>query len=266
MASIISNLAYVSPKAKIGENVTIEPFVYIEDDVEIGDNCHIHSHAAILDGARLGNGNQVFQGAVIAAKPQDFRWKGEKSYVRIGDNNKIREQVIINRANRENGETVVGNNTYILAQSHIGHDTHIGDHVVIGNSVKIAGDCHIGAHTILSTGAKVHEKCEIGEWVLVKGGCRINGNVPPYVIMAHNPVTYYGVNEYILRKGGKSDEVLNDITKAYRHIFKSTTAIYNALRRIREDITPSHERDMIIDFIEAHDFRLAGVNREALSE
>ena len=265
MASNISNMAYVSPKAQIGENVTIDPFAYIEDDVVIGDGCRIRAYASILNGARIGRNNDIYNGAIIAAEPQDFRWKGEKSFVVIGDNNKIREQVIINRSIRENGETVIGSNSFIMAQCHIGHDTRIGDYCVLGNGVKIAGDCKIGSYTILSTGAKVHEKCEIGDWVLIKGGCRVNGNVPPYVIMAHNPISYYGVNEFILRKGGRSDEVISDISKCYRHIYKSTTAVYNALRRIAEDITPGEERDAIIDFIKSHDFKLAAVNKDSNS-
>lgn len=263
MATNISNLAYVSPKAQIGENVTIAPFAYVEDDVVIGDGCNIRSHVAILNGSRIGRNNDIYHGAIIAAEPQDFRWHGEKSYVVIGDNNKIREQVIINRSIRENGETVVGSNSFILAQTHIGHDTRIGDYCVLGNGVKIAGDCRVGSYTILSTGAKIHEKCEIGDWVLIKGGCRVNGNVPPFAIMAHNPISYYGVNEYILRKAGRSDEVINDIAKCYRHVFKSTTALYNAIRRMKEDVAEGIERDAIIDFIQSHDFKLAALNKAA---
>lgn len=263
MATNISPLAYVSQKAQIGENVTIDPFAYIEDDVVIGDNCHLRSHVSILNGARIGRDNDIYHGAIIAAEPQDFRWHGEKSYVVIGDNNRIREQVIINRSIHDHGETCIGSNSFILAQCHIGHDTKIGDHSVLGNGVKIAGDCKIGSYTILSTGAKVHEKCEIGNWVLIKGGCRVNGNVPPYAIMAHNPISYYGVNEIILRKGGFSEETIKDISKCFRHIFKSSTAIYNALRRIAEDIQPGEERDSIIDFIKMHDFKLAAISRDS---
>ena len=96
----ISQLAYVDPAARIGDNVTIDPFVFVEGNVEIGDNCHIRPNAVILSGARIGKNNRIFEGAIIAATPQDFRWKGEESYVVIGDNNTIREHVIINRSIR----------------------------------------------------------------------------------------------------------------------------------------------------------------------
>ena len=128
--SILSNLAYIHPEAKIGNNVIIDAFAFIDKNVEIGDGCHIHPHASILSGARIGKNNEIFENAIISATPQDFRWKGEDSFVVIGDNNKIREQVIINRSIDKNGKTEIGNNSFILAQTHIGHDSIIGNYCV----------------------------------------------------------------------------------------------------------------------------------------
>ncbi|MDE5975427.1 MAG: acyl-ACP--UDP-N-acetylglucosamine O-acyltransferase, partial [Muribaculaceae bacterium] len=152
----ISNLAYVHPGARLADDVVIDAFAYIEDNVEIGSGCHIHPHASILYGARIGKNNEIFEGAIIAATPQDFRWKGEESFVVIGDNNKIREQVIINRSIHAEGKTEIGNNSFIMAQTHIGHDSVIGNYCVLGNAVKIAGDVKIGNKTILSSHALVH--------------------------------------------------------------------------------------------------------------
>ncbi len=253
----ISNLAYVHPGAKLADDVVVDPFAYIEDNVVIGEGCHIHAHASILSGARIGKNNDIFEGAIISATPQDFRWKGEKSYVEIGDNNKIREQVIINRGIYEGSKTKIGNNTFIMAQTHIGHDTEIGNYCVLGNSVKIAGDVKIGHHSILSSHALVHEKCHVGDWVLIKGGCRVNGNVPPFAVMAHNPITYFGVNAFVLKKGKKADDIIDDIAKCYRHVYQTNTSAFNALRRSREDVDPSGECDMIFDFIEVHGLKLA---------
>lgn len=255
----ISNLAFVHPEARLAEDVIVDAFAYIDKNVEIGKGCHIHPHTSILSGSRIGNYNEIFEGAIIAAEPQDFRWKGEESFVIIGDCNKIREQVIINRSIREGGKTVIGNNSFIMAQSHIGHDSQIGDYCVLGNAVKIAGDVIIGHNTILSSHALVHEKCHVGEWVLIKGGCRVNGNVPPYVVMAHNPIEYFGVNAFILRRGKKCEEIIDDIAKCYRHVYQTGTSVFNALRRIREDVEESSERNKIIDFIENHDLKLAAV-------
>lgn len=255
----ISNLAFVHPEASLADDVVVDAFAYIDNDVVIGSGCHIHPHASILPGTRLGKNNEIFEGAIIAATPQDFRWKGARSYVTIGDNNKIREQVIINRGIYEGSETKIGNNSFIMAQTHIGHDSEIGDYVVLGNSTKIAGDVKIGNRTILSSHALVHEKCHVGDWVLIKGGCRVNSHVPPFTVMAHNPISYFGVNAFVLKKCNKSDEIIDEIAKCYRHVYQTNTSLFNALRRVKDDVEPSEERDMIISFIEDHDMKLAAL-------
>lgn len=256
MANKISPLAYVDSEAKLGDNVVIDAFVYIDKDVVIGNDCHVRAHSSILAGSRIGNNNKIYEGCVISAEPQDFRWKGEKSKTIIGDNNVIREHVVINRSIKEDGETKIGNDNFIMAQSHIGHDTTITNQCVIGNGSRVAGDVRISHCSILSSGVIVHEKCNIGPWVLVKGGCRVTGNVPPYVIMAHNPISYFGVNAYLLRRGKKSDSTIDDIAKCYRHLYQSNTSVFNAVRRIKEDVASSPERDAILKFLELNDNKI----------
>lgn len=260
--SNISPLAYVHPEAVIGENVTVNAFAYIDRNVVIGDGCIVSPHVSILSGARIGKNNIFFDGCIISASPQDFRWKGEDSFVEIGDNNKIREHVIINRSIFKDGKTVIGNNTFVMAQTHIGHDSRIGDNCVIGNAVKIAGNVKIDNFTILSSNALVHENCHIGEWVLIKGGCRVNSNVPPFVVMAHNPIKYFGVNAFILRKGNKSEDIIDEIAKCYRHLYQCSTSPFNAVRRINADVNKSEVRDKIVKFVKDHDYKLAALTLE----
>lgn len=260
--SNISPLAFVDPDAKIGNNVTIHPFAFIDRDVEIGDNCVIHPRVSIHAGARIGKNNIFYDGCIISATPQDFRWKGENSNVIIGNNNTIREYVIINRSIHKDAATKIGNDTFIMAQSHIAHDTEIGNYVVIGNSVKIAGYCKIGDYSILSSSALVHERCEIGDWVLIKGGCRVNNHVPPYVIMAHNPIAYFGVNAFVMKHGKFDEAIIDDIAKCYRHIYQSNTSPFNAMIRVKQDVTPGRERDSIVKFIEGHGLKIAALNVE----
>lgn len=257
--SKISPLAFVHPEAKIGKDVTISAFAYIDKDVVIGDGCEIRPHVSILQGARIGSNNRFYEGCIIAATPQDFRWQGEESYVEIGDDNIIREHVIINRSIYERQSTRIGSHSFIMAQTHIGHDASIGNHVVLGNSVKIAGSVTIGDYSILSSSALVHERCEIGQWALIKGGCRVNSNVPPYVVMAHNPIEYYGVNAFILRKGKFSEDTIDNIAKCFRHLYQSNTSTFNAVRRIEADVDPGVERDAIVDFIRNHKYKLAAI-------
>lgn len=247
---MISPLAFVDPTAKIGDNVTIRPFAYIDKDVEIGDGCEIMPNASIMEGARLGKNVKVFNGAIISAAPQDFRWKGERSLCHVGDNTIIREMSIINRSIHEGGATKIGADSYIFAETHVGHDSVISDKCVLGNNVQIAGDVRIDSFTVLSTGVKVFEKSRIGQWAFIKGGCRISGNVPPYVIIAHNPAVYYGVNATIMRhKNNFSESAIDDIAKAYRHIYQCNISLFNAVKRIEADVPESEERDAILSFI-----------------
>ncbi len=257
---MISPLAFVDPEAKLGNDVTIYPFAFVDKHVEIGDGSIVMPHASIMAGARLGKNVKVYNGAIVSATPQDFRWKGEKSFTEIGDNSVIREMAIINRSIHEGGSTKVGNDSYVLAESHIGHDTVVGDHCVIGNSVDVSGDVHIDSCTILSTGVKVFEKSHIGKWAFIKGGCRVSGNVPPFVILAHNPAVYYGVNATIMRyKNSFSEEDIDDIAKAYRHIYQCNISLFNAVKRIEEDIQDSPVRQDILDFIKANDNKLVAL-------
>ena len=262
MANNISKLAHVDPSAKLGDNVTIHPFAFIDANVEIGDGCEIMSYTSVINGTRIGKNNKIYQGSIIGADPQDFRWKGEQTYCHIGDNNVIREHVIINRGINTDGGTSIGSGTFIMADSHIGHDSHIADNCVLGNGVLLAGDTEVGKCTILSSGVMLHENSKVGEWVLIKGGCRIAGNVPPYIIMAHNPASYFGVNAVILRKGGYTEEQIDDIAKAYRHVYQTGTSVFNALRRIEADVTEGEVRDNITDFIRGVNLKIVASPRE----
>ena len=130
---------------------------------------------------------------------------------------------------------------------------------VIGNGVTIAGDCHVGECSILSSNSILHEDSKVGKWTLIKGGCRISGNVPPYIIIAHNPAAYYGVNAYVMRKNGFTDSQIDDIAKAYRNLYQSGISVYNALQRIEADVTPSAIRDSITDFVRTANLKIVAV-------
>lgn len=260
---MISPLAHVDPTAKIGANVTIHPFAYIDADVEIGDGCEIMPYASIIRGTRLGRNNKVYQYTILGADPQDFHWEpASKAILTIGNNNVIRENVIINRGFSTKEGTVVGDDSFIMAGTHIGHDSVIEGKCVLGNNVTIAGEAFVGKCTILSSGAMLHEHSRVGSWTLIKGGCRISGNVPPFIIIAHNPAVYFGVNAVVLRKHGFSDEQIDDIAKAYRHIYQSGTSVFNAMKRIESDLDPSEVREAILSFVRDCNLRLVAIPRD----
>ena len=257
---MISKLAHVDPSAKIADDVTIHAFAYIDKNVEIGPGCEIMPYASIIRGTRMGANNKVYQNAIVGADPQDFRWKGEETYCYIGNNNIIREQVIINRGIHTEGGTRIGDKCVIMAESHIGHDCELAGKDVLANGVKLAGEVKVGKCTILSNAVILNEGVHVGEWVFVKGGTRISSNVPPFVIMAHNPVAYYGVNAQIMAQKNKfSDDEIDDAAKAYRHIYQTQTSLFNAMKRIEADIEPGRIRDAVIGFLKANNLRIAGI-------
>ena len=208
----------------------------------------------------------MYQGAILGADPQDFRWKGEKTRCFIGDNNVIREHVIINRGIDPERGTRIGSDSFIMAESHIGHDTQVADKVVIGNGATVAGDVVIDTCAILSSLAIVHEGCHVGQWSVIKGGCRIGSNVPPYVIIAHNPCAFFGVNAWVMKKHGFTDAQIDEIAKAYRHVYQSNTSVFNAMKRIEADVQPSEHRDNILKFITDNKLKLVATTVDVSEE
>ena len=249
MASEISPRAEVSPKAKIGDNCKIYPFVYIEDDVVIGDNCIIHPFVSILNGARIGKGNHIYQGSVISALPQDFEFQGDKTEVVIGKNNVIRENVVINRGTHAGGQTVIGNKNYLMEGVHILHDTKIGNQCAFGFGTKIAGDCEIGNGVVFTAAVLQPPNTRVGDCALVTSGSIFNKDIPPYVIVGNNPVSFSGVNAPMCKAIGIEEKVVQHIANAYRLVFRGKVSLFDATLQIKEQVPDGPEIQKIIDFL-----------------
>jgi UDP-N-acetylglucosamine acyltransferase len=246
---MISNLAYVHPDAKIGENVTIEPFATVYNDVVIGDGSWIGPHAVILEGARLGSKCKIFPGAVVSGIPQDLKFDGEYTTTEIGDNTTIRECVTVNRGTKAKGKTVIGNNCLIMAYVHIAHDCVIGNNVILVNSVGVAGEVEIGDWAIISGLTAVHQFSKIGAHAMISGGSLVRKDVPPFVKAAREPLSYVGVNSVGLRRRGFTNEQIYAIQDMYRFIYQSDMNHSSAINHIEANMPKTIERDMVIDFI-----------------
>ena len=246
---MISKLAHVDPKAKLGENVTVEPFAYISGDVVIGDGCWIGPGAVVLDGARMGKNCKIHTSAVIAGVPQDLKFKGEYSTVEMGDNNTVRECATINRGTAARGKTVIGNNNLIMAYVHVGHDCVVGSNCVLVNRVSLAGEVEIGDWAILGGHTAVHQFCRIGAHAMLSGGSLVSKDVPPYVKAAHFPLTYVGANFIGLRRRGFTPEKIGEIRDMFRILFQSGYGYSKACDIVEEQIPQSEERDMTVKFI-----------------
>ncbi len=246
---MISQLAFIHPEAKIGENVEIGPFVYIDKNVVIGDNNIIMPNANILYGSRIGNNNRIFPGAVIGAIPQDLKFKGEETTAEIGDNNTIRENVTINRGTAAKGKTVVGSNNLLMEGVHVAHDAVIGNGCIIGNSTKFAGEIVVDDFSIISANVLMHQFCKVGGYGMIQGGCRFSKDIPPYIIAGREPISYCGINIVGLRRRGFSNELIENIHNTYRIIYNSGKNVSEALEQVIQEVPMSPEIEYIISFI-----------------
>lgn len=244
-------LAYIHPDAKIGKNVVIGPFVTIDKNVVIGDGTRIEPNVTIYEGARIGKNCRIFPGAVIAAVPQDLKFRGEETTVEIGDNNMIRECVTIHRGTASKGKTVIGNNCLIMAYAHIAHDCVLGSNIILANAVQLAGEVEVDDFAIIGGGTLVHQFSRIGGHVMIQGGSHINKDIPPYVRAARMPISYTGINTVGLRRRNFSNETIALIQDVYRSLFASGMNTTEALAYIESEIPASKERDEIVAFVRA---------------
>jgi len=245
----ISKLAYIHPDAKLGKNVTVEPFAAVYGDVVIGDGTWIGPNAILMDGARIGKNCRIFPGAVISAIPQDLKFRGEKTTAEIGDGTTVRECVTVNRGTADRERTTVGENSLLMAYVHLAHDCMLGSNVVIANSVNLAGHVTIDDWAILEGNVAVQQFIHIGAHSFVAGASLVRKNVPPYVKAAREPLSYMGVNVVGLRRRGFSDDAVIRIEDIYREIFVRNTNVDRGGQNVEQTMQRSPERGTILDFI-----------------
>jgi UDP-N-acetylglucosamine acyltransferase len=246
---MISNLAFVHPDAKIGKEVTIEPFAYVAGNVIVGDGTWIGPNATVMDGARIGKKCRIFPSAVVSGIPQDLKFVGEETTAEIGDNTTIRESATVNRGTASTGKTVVGNDCLLMAYSHIGHDCILQNNIIIGNASALAGEVKIDDWAIISGGTLVHQFSRIGAHVIIGGGSRVRTDVPPYIKADRDPLSFMGLNSIGLTRRGFVKEKIDEIHNIYRAIYLSKMNITQALDYIVENFEQSDERDYILNFI-----------------
>ena len=246
---MISPLANVSPKAKIGNNVTIEPFATIYEDVEIGDNTYIHPNAIIYPDTTIGSHCQIFPGALVGIVSQDLKYKGERAKTVIGNNTIIREYVTIHKGTADRMLTAIGNNCLLMAYAHVAHDCIIGNNVVLANYVGLAGHVTIEDFSILEGYVAVQQFVIIGAHSFLAGTSKVRKNVPPFIRVAREPLQYIGVNSVGLSRRGFDKETINQIEDIYRLIFVRGHNTTKALELVEQEIADTPIRKQIVEFI-----------------
>jgi UDP-N-acetylglucosamine acyltransferase len=242
-------LAYVNPQAKVAPNVVIEPFVTIDKNVIIEEGSWIGSNVTILEGARIGKNCRIFPGAVISAIPQDLKFSGEDTIVKIGNNVTIREYVTINRGTKASYETVIGDNTLLMAYVHIAHDCVIGNNCVLANATNLGGHIVIDDWAIVGGMVAIHQFVHIGIHSIIAGGSLVGKDVPPFTKAAREPLSYVGVNSIGLRRRGFTTEQINQIQDIYRTIYLRGHNVSQAVEYLEANFPVSPERDEVLQFI-----------------
>ena len=244
----ISEKAVVSSKAKIAEGVEIGPFAIVEDEVEIGPNVKIWPHAHICNGATIGEGSQVHMGAVVGHLPQDLGFKNAKTFLKVGKGTIIREYATLHRGTAEGSVTEVGDNCYLMALSHVGHNCHIGNNVILANCALLAGHVSVGDYVFVSGNVVVHQFCRIGTLAMIGGFTGINKDVPPFMLV-RGPSVIRGVNLIGLRRAKFSRELIASIKEAYKFLFQSDMNTAQAVEEIKK-LPPSKELDHLMEFVQ----------------
>ncbi len=248
---MIGKYTNISEKAQIGENVSIDNFSTIHEDVIIGDNTIIHSNVAIYPGTIIGKGCEIFPGAVIGVKPQDLKFDGEKTTVEIGDNTVIRECVTIHRGTSDQWKTTVGSNCLLMTYVHIAHDCQIGNGVILASYVGLSGHTVIDDYAILEGKVGTQQFARVGKHAFVAGASLIRKNVPPFVKVAREPLTFVGVNSIGLRRKGYSDEQIKEIEDIYRILFVNNNSVNKGVEDIISTMPDTPIRKEILEFIES---------------
>ena len=212
----------------------IHPTAIIEDNVEIGPDCEIAAYAVIKRYTRLGARNRIFEHAVIGGEPQDVKFKGETSYLEIGDDNLIREYCTFHRANGEGETTRIGSRNFFMVGVHVAHNCVIGDDNILANEVALAGHITIEDHVFLSNNVGAHQFVRMGRYAMIGGKSKIVQDVLPFFITDGNPARLRGVNSVGLRRGGFSEDERRALKEAYRLLFRTTTPIQDSLRELEQ--------------------------------
>jgi UDP-N-acetylglucosamine acyltransferase len=236
LKTLIHPTAAIHPGAELHPTVQVGPYAVIGKEVKVGPETTIGAHVVLEGPTEIGARNQIFPGAAIGLEPQDLKYDGGASMVKIGDGNRIREYVTINRATHTGEATLIGNNNLLMAYAHVGHNCMIEDSVTIANGVALAGHIHIESRATISGVLGVHQFVHIGKLAMVGGMSRIARDVPPYMLVEGNPARVRSLNIVGLRRAGiaqvEEGQVYRSLKKAFRILYRSDLTLNRALEQL----------------------------------
>jgi len=246
---MIHPTAIIHPKAKLDSTVEVGPYAVIDDGVEIGAHCVIGPHVYLTGLTKIGAHNQFHAGCVIGGPPQDLKYDGAPTRLRIGDHNIFREQFTANRSTTADGETVIGSHNFLMQHSHVAHNCLLGDHVILAGGALLAGHVVVQDRAFLSGNCLVHQFCRVGTLAIMQGGSAISQDLPPYTV-ARGGNQICGLNVVGLRRAGFKPEDRRELKRLYHALFRSGRNLRAAVAAARSEIT-SPAAQTLLDFLAA---------------
>ena len=242
--------AVIDSKADLDSDVEIGPYVVIEGQVRIKRGTRVMAHAYLTGWTEIGEGNEIHPGAILGAAPQDRAYQGVETYLRIGTGNIIREYVQIHRGTTLGSATTIGNNNFLMAASHVGHNCKLGDNIVLANGSLLGGYVEVGNSVFISGNCVVHQFVRIGDYSLMRGLSGTSRDVPPYAIVDWQH-TVRGVNVVGLKRAGFDEKRIRAIRDAFRVLFRKGRNLTLAIKEVEESARANSDVSALLEFIKA---------------
>jgi UDP-N-acetylglucosamine acyltransferase len=250
MTANIHATAIVDKTAEIATDAVIGPWVLVGPRCSVGSGTVLNARVTLEENVKIGRHVSVGVGSVLGGKPQDLKFKGEVTYVEIGDHTTIREYATINRGTAESFKTTVGQHSFIMSYVHLAHDCHVGNHVIMSNGTQLAGHVTVLDHAIISGLCAIHQFVKVGRHSFIGGCSRVAKDVPPFVKAVGNPIKLYGLNSVGLQRRGFADDVVVELKKAYRLLFRSDELnISQAIEQAERELQLFPEVQELIEFV-----------------
>ena len=253
----IHSTAIVSKKAKLADDIIVGPYSIIGDFVTVGAGTKIGAHCSLDGNTTIGKSCEIFTGAVIGSRPQDLKYKGEKSFLEIGDANIIREYCTFNSGTEDGASTRVGSNNLFMAYSHIAHDCTVGDNCIIANNGTLAGHVTIEDRAVVGGLVAIHQFVKIGVLSIIGGCSKVVQDIPPYSTCDGHPARVFGLNLVGLRRHKISKESIKELNHAFKILFNSGLTVKHALERIEKEVKQTCEVSHLVNFIKTSERGIA---------
>jgi UDP-N-acetylglucosamine acyltransferase len=250
--SAIHPTAIIEHGAELARDVVVGPYAVIGPRVRLRQGCRVDAHAVVAGDTEIGAGTEIHAHAVVGGEPQDLKYRGSETRLVVGERNRIREGVTINLGTEVGGgETRIGDDNILMANSHVAHDCVLGSRIIVANNVMLAGHVRVHDGAILNGGAGVHHFTTIGSYAYVGGLSRITRDVPPFTIVEGHPSRVRGLNVIGLKRAHFPEETIAAIKEAYKRIFRSDRPVRDAVASLRVDFADVEPVQMLVRFLEA---------------